>query len=348
VRKWAVVSLLLLCLVVVFMLLRPRGAGPSVDFLNRDYRYDDTISLQQTYEAFLSDRFDFVDEQLAQMIAIERKGGRQTPFLGFLSMAGEADQYERCEMWKQALPESAFAWMCTGDALNNIAFRDHRDALAQDVKSGLSGSFTEIQLASERHYRKAEELDPDLAYASACLMGSDLVMGRDRATMEKNYSNALRKDPDCVMAYLMKAEYLKPDWFGTVQEYQDYVYQTAARFPRNTIIPLALIMNFHQGIMNYNREGDYFARPEVWAEIAPLLEIYLLANPNHHGIRSMYFRLAIVTRHPDIALQHAPLLLDKWGPLWKWGGWKAESVYHEMVIKHLKGDAERRRDEHKH
>jgi hypothetical protein len=333
-RRFLLVAVLLALAGAGLWFLRSIRAPVEGTYLDRDFRYDDTVPLRDAWNAFLQMRFETLDGYLARMVRIEREGSRQSPFLAFLSIAGRPEHFDRISLWTEHRPRSPYAWLCLADSYNGVAFEFVRNLPIADLKRNPSAPFLENQLKSEECLRRSSDLDPLLAYPVARRIGVDMVLGRDRRTMERHYAEALRITPFCLMTYLLKADYLKPGWYGTWDEYQTYVLDTIRRFPPNTLIPIALAMNYNNEYAALNDPG-YLQRPDVWREVSGMFQAYLAENPSHDGVRSLYFRLLCERQDERSANEQARVLKDAWGPLWILGGWNSESAFKEIVARRL-------------
>ncbi len=335
-KLWVILGILVLA-GAGFLLLRAFRPPVEGHYMDRDFRYDDSVPLKDAWRAFMDMRFETLDGYLARMWHVERTSARQTPFMAFLTIAGQAEHFDRISLWTEHRPRSPFAWLCLADAHNAVAFRFVQNLPIQDLKRNTSNQYMENQLKAEDCVRRAAELDPKSAFPAARLIGLDLALGRDRRTMEKHYAEALRLSPFCLMTYLLKAEYLKPEWYGTWDEYQAYILETMGRFPPNTLIPIALAMNYNNQYARMN-DPNYLQRPDVWKEVSAMFEAFLAENPSHEGVRSLYFRLLSERQMRDSAARQAVFLQEVWGPLWILGGWASESAFRAILASRLSQD----------
>jgi tetratricopeptide (TPR) repeat protein len=144
---------------------------------------------------------------------------------------------------------------------------------------------------------------------------SDLMLvvalgGFDRDAMEKWFQRAIKADPNDYTAYLNKAWYLQPRWYGTVEDEWKFAQECAAtqNWPYN--IPMVLII----GLDDVAAVGDedIFTREDVWKLTESVYRKYLDLHPRCTRYRTDFLKDAYSGHHQDVVAEQFKILGKDW------------------------------------
>jgi hypothetical protein len=188
--------------------------------------------------------------------------------------------------------------------------------------------------------REAEEaLERAWLLDGSCPLAATLMItvarGREhpRERMEVWFRRALRADPDCYHACLLKLLYLEPKWHGSREEMLAFAREAVRTGNGESGLPL-LLPYAHRTLASYaaSPQSYYSAAPTVWQDIRAGYEAYLAKHPGSRAVRSWYAKEAYFCGRYREAHQQFERLGDR--------AWK-RAFDNEAQYQHIRAACER-------
>jgi tetratricopeptide (TPR) repeat protein len=144
---------------------------------------------------------------------------------------------------------------------------------------------------------------------------SDLMLvvalgGFDRDTMEMWFQRAIKADPNDYTAYLNKAYYLQPRWYGSEDEVWKFGQECAATKNWSYKIPIVLPINVE--LVAESGDQNIFARDDVWQLVASVYHKYLDLHPRCNRYRTDFLKDAYLGHHQDVVAEQFKILGKNW------------------------------------
>jgi tetratricopeptide (TPR) repeat protein len=160
---------------------------------------------------------------------------------------------------------------------------------------------------SERHQvaqaslERALVQDPNLAYASAKMVGLRVDEGVLDAETENYFQQAIRQDPDCLPAYRYKIGMLNTGQPGAEANLIQFGRVCLETQRWNSRIPF-LLLRAHRSIAGQDGLVEFYkATPGAWHDVQNLYVGYIAYNPKAITERINYALIAIKMGRRDIA-----------------------------------------------
>jgi hypothetical protein len=115
-------------------------------------------------------------------------------------------------------------------------------------------------------------------------------VGADAEQYDKWFARAMEADPNNLRACQLKRRYLERQGGGD-DAALEFARQCLATANWSSRIPFVVI-DVHANVARFDRPGEHFARPDVWADVRACYEGYLQRYPNAVVDRSRYAQYA--------------------------------------------------------
>jgi hypothetical protein len=183
---------------------------------------------------------------------------------------------------------------CAGAFWLRYAFDGRGPGLASQVSPGAWRLFRERLTEAEKRLTAAWDRDHECEPAAAAMVGVCMGLGKDRETMETWFRRAVAADPTRTGAFDRKFEYLLPKWLGSEDELIAFGRQAARAGAWDTSLPLVLLRAYKDlaPVSSGLKREHYFGRPQVWADIGPVLEELRTRHPKSPSAASVYLYFA--------------------------------------------------------
>ena len=134
--------------------------------------------------------------------------------------------------------------------------------------------------------------------ARVCLemMRVELGQNQGRARLELWFDRGMKLTPDNYALCSQKLEYLRPRWYGSIEEMVSFGRECMAK-PQWSGSVLLMAADAHyeasREIQEEKARVTYWKRAEVWADIRNAFEAFFARYPNEVGYRHNYARYAV-------------------------------------------------------
>jgi len=145
---------------------------------------------------------------------------------------------------------------------------------------------------AETALTRSYQLDPSDPATSAEMI--TLCMGRQhpRPVMEGWYNKAMAADPTYMDAVDNKLEYLRPMWYGSFEEMQQFGDECYKSENWRAGLPFIKAAKHNRLVVGLDKPEEYFALEPVFMEIKSVFEPYLKAEPDDIDRRAKYCEYA--------------------------------------------------------
>jgi hypothetical protein len=197
----------------------------------------------------------------------------------------------------KALPEESLIRLnLKGEFLIKYAWDARGSGWANSVTQDGWKLFAERLAEADKVLSRCYELFPNSPYAATKMLTVELGQGNGRDRMEMWFTRAMKADPGNIAACRSKMWYLAPRWFGSTQEQLAFGRQCLEGAQFDSRVPL-MVVDAHLNFVMPAKWGSavnnpYFAKDEVWSDIAAAYDGYLQQHPNAWRLRSYYARYA--------------------------------------------------------
>jgi hypothetical protein len=228
--------------------------------------------------------------------------------------------------------------VCAGEFFIRYAWDARGGAPADDVSPKAWQLFKERLGEAETRLTAAWDRDHECEPAATALVTVCMGLGKDRGAMEAWFRRAVAADPTRMEPFNRKFEYLQPKWLGSADELIAFGRQTTVLGAWDTSLPLGLLRAYKDLAPPFGAKRDtYFGRPQVWADVGPVLEQLRKRHPKSPSAASMYLYFAWqCNRNAAEALEYVraqtlPLRVGYFSSpvhvdvAWDWAKAKAES-----------------------
>jgi hypothetical protein len=151
---------------------------------------------------------------------------------------------------------------------------------------------------------------PDEPAISNLMITVAIGASLDRDTMEMWFQRAIKADPNDYAAYLNKAYYLQPRWYGTVDDEWKFSQECAATQNWPHKIPLVLTTALDE--VADNGDADIFTRDDVWKLTESVFRKYLELHPRSNLNRTYFLQDAYLGHHQDVVAEQYKILGKNW------------------------------------
>jgi len=144
-----------------------------------------------------------------------------------------------------------------------------------------------------KYLDRAEKIDPtDPRPRDNVVVIQFYMPGGTPEQFEQAFRRAVELDPDNLNMYDWKMRYLSPDWHGDEQKLLEFGHQCLATENWRGNVPFKLI-EIHEILASHTTDtAEYFARPEVWQDVADVYEGHLANFPTDVKRRCEYAKYA--------------------------------------------------------
>lgn len=169
--------------------------------------------------------------------------------------------------------------------------------------------FEERLTAAEADLAAAFALDATRPHAPTLMMTVCRGRGHQRPVMEEWFARAMRADPDNNRACTEKLEYLKPRWYGTVDDHLGFAWQCVRARNSDALLSLAAVSSVTSEMPFPSRLRpefadqfeSYYREPRVWQVLHTGLTTVRRDRPELTWLQAIHVRLACVGGRPDVA-----------------------------------------------
>jgi hypothetical protein len=223
-----------------------------------------------------------------------------------ISLIGPLDLISKkmlADAYTAIAPQSPQAMLMNARVILDEAWRIHTDYPGKEVDQINRDGFNQRCAQAAQILESAWKLDPNDARIASLMITCSLRDGDGggREAIEQWYARAMNTDPDCRDACGRKLYALYPGWYGSPEEIIAFGRECLATENWRGGIP-AMILRAHQIVAD--RSGDskeYYARPDVWRDLADFYEGQLLNYPDDARRRSELAKAAIQAGRWDVA-----------------------------------------------
>lgn len=143
-------------------------------------------------------------------------------------------------------------------------------------------------------YLRAWEKDPCDAVTATKIMSCFAAIG-ELPEMERWFQRAMILDPNNYRACTIKANFLKPKWYGTQEQYLEFARTCYDTMNWDARLPFFLVDAHRQlgGVEGSPEAQAYYAKTNVWHDIRSVYEPYLSLHPEKTWDRTQYARYAV-------------------------------------------------------
>jgi hypothetical protein len=191
-----------------------------------------------------------------------------------------------------------YAWSARGIGFANTVTADAQKQFAERLQK----ADTILEAAYARH--------PDAGMIAREMLTVELGQGKGRDRMELWFQRAIKANPDDYNAYLDKAYYLNPQWYGTEDDLWNFDVECANTRNWSSKIPMILIDNTVTYF--WKKHPDYFTDDKKWAIYEATFRGFLDHYPNSNHYRSIFARWAAESGHYAVSEEQFRIMGDNW------------------------------------
>lgn len=218
-----------------------------------------------------------------------------------------ADARATLDAWKQADPDSAFAYAASGDAYASMAAEARGGDFIQNTPEAALVAMTHLAEKAEVDLRHAIALDPRLTPAYGTMMDiARMAFGRDKALAAE--AAGLLQSPGDYYLYFSAIILAEPKWGGSIDELNALARQAREHAARYPLLSLAANDAASRTFNFYNCGCDH---PTSLAQIESALlhasNVPMLESAGHTMGRAGRQDLAVVYTSEAIRFADSPL-----------------------------------------
>lgn len=267
---------------------------------------------------------------------------------GLLALELSQSAAHLMDFWVKHDPDSYLSFLAKGDFYVNYAWQARGTGFANTVTEEGRKKFRDRLRVAEQCFIRAYQLNPTDPRAPTGLLAVVRGQSKPRAEMEDWYQKAIEADPRHYAPYKAKLTYLKPQWYGSVEEMFAFARECSENAPEESRVAM-LILDAHH--LMYYRSGDnkkqrlkYYGRPEVWQEIRTAYENFLFEHPNSRWDRNFLARHACYARDYEEAVRQFDIIGDDIEE----ECWESDKEFHSYKAKaYAKMEKRKKREESK-
>jgi hypothetical protein len=233
-----------------------------------------------------------------------------------LSLVGSMDLLNKtmlADAYSKIAPQSPQAMLMKARVLLEEGWRMHTDYPGKDVDQINRDSFNERCAQAAQLLEAAWKLDPDDARIASLMITCSLrdAGGGERDAIEQWFARAIAADPDSRDACGRKLYALYPGWYGSHEDMLAFGRECLKSENWRGGIP-AILLRAHQIVGDASGDAkEYYARPDVWRDLADFYEGQLVNYPDDALHRSQFAKAATQAGRWDVAKREFDRLGDK-------------------------------------
>jgi hypothetical protein len=190
---------------------------------------------------------------------------------------------------RHLLPDSAYPDYFDATFYIDWAWKARGNGMGDTVTDEGWKLFRERLIDAEDFATRGAAAEPLDGRCAASMITICMGLGFDRTVMERWFARAMLANPDNYSACIAKYTYLAPKWHGSAQEELDFGRQCAEFGSVRSRIPTILV-DIHVDLSaNSDEPDDYFAQPEVWADIEGVYKKLLADSKTERELNRLRF-----------------------------------------------------------
>ncbi len=190
--------------------------------------------------------------------------------------------------------DSCMAWLMKGRGYLSFAWQARGIGYANTVSDQGWKLMTERLDIAAKALEKAWKLDPTDTRVCQEMMRVELGQNKGRERMELWFQRGMKLDPSDYDLCYEKIEYLRPRWYGSIEEMIQFGRECGTNTNWRGRVPLWRALVYDEVLRELPRDGrnGFWTRPSVWSDVRAAFERFFQLNPDQVSWRHNYARYA--------------------------------------------------------
>jgi hypothetical protein len=151
---------------------------------------------------------------------------------------------------------------------------------------------------------------PNVGIIAQEMLTVELGQGQGRNREELWFGRAIKANPDDLVSYQAKGNYLKPKWYGSDDDLWNFGVEAAKTQNWSAKIPMVLVDLMVSDL--WKKHPEYLTDPDKWQVLESTFRGYLNQFPRSNYYRSIFARWATEGQHWVVAEEQFKILGDDW------------------------------------